>query len=162
MGRQHTFVTFNSEQEAELERIYKSAKSHTERQRHQAVLLNGRKKTITEIALVLGVALLSVHRWCNDYKRLGLAGLASKPKLGKSPKLSLTNETQVQIVQKHLAKDGRKLDALQAELSELLGEPVSKYTVKRFLKKTIIRTNDTDGSLHKSLIMKSLSEKRTN
>jgi transposase len=143
MGRQHTFVTFNSEQEAALERVYKSAKSHTERQRHQAVLLNGRMKTITEIALVLGVALVSVHRWCNDYKRLGLAGLASKPKRGKTPKRSVTNETHVQIVQKQMDKDGRNVNALQIELSQLLGEPISKYTVKRFLKKTIIRTSDT-------------------
>jgi transposase len=144
MGRQHTFLTLDLEQEAALELIYKSAKSHSERQRHQAVLLNARKKPITEITLLLGVALVSVHRWCKNYKTAGLAGLASKPKLGKTPKLSVTNETHVQIVQKHMAKDGRKVDALQVELSELLGGPISKYTVKRFLKKTIIPTNDTD------------------
>ncbi len=141
MGRLHTYLTLDLEQEAALEAVYKSAKSHTERQRHQAVLLNGRKKTVKEVSLLLGVALVSVHRWCNDYKILGLAGLASKPKLGKTPKLSVTNETHVQLLQKHLDKDGRKLDALQAELSEVLQGPISKWTIKRFLKKTIIPTN---------------------
>jgi transposase len=146
MGRKHTFLILDSEAENELERIYKSAKTHSERQRHQAVLLNARQHPISEIALLLGVALVSVQKWCQLYRNTGLAGLASAPYLGKTPKLSWSNETHVQIVQKHLNEDGRKLDALQSELSALLEGPISKDTLKRFLKKTVIRTKDTDMS----------------
>lgn len=144
MGRQHTFLSIDSEAEAALERIYKSAKTHSERQRHHAVLLNARHHKISEIAVLLGVALVSVQKWCQQYRNEGLAGLASAPYLGKTPKLSWSNETHVQIVQKHLSEDGRKLDALQSELSAFLDGPISKDTLKRFLKKTAIRTNDTD------------------
>lgn len=143
MGRKHTFLTLDSEAEAALEQVYKSAKTHSERQRHHAVLLNARQKSITEIALLLGVTSVSVQSWCQKYRTSGLAGLASAPYLGKTPKLSLTNETHVQIVEKHLDKDGRKLDALQAELTAVLGDSISKYTIKRFLKKKVIPTKDT-------------------
>jgi transposase len=143
MGRQHTFLILDSEAETELERVYKSAKTHSERQRHQAVLLNARQHKISEIALLLGVALVSVQKWCQTYRIEGLAGLASAQYPGKTPKLSLTNETHLQIVRNHLNHDGRKLDALQKELTTVLGDSISKDTIKRFLKKKGIPTNDT-------------------
>jgi transposase len=142
MGRQHTFLKLDSEAEAALVQIYKSAKTHSERQRHHAVLLNGRQHPIKEIALLLGVALVSVQKWCQTYRSEGLAGLASAEYPGKTPKLSLTNETHIQIVRKHLDHDGRKLDALQDELTTVLGAPISKDTIKRFLKKKDILTKD--------------------
>jgi transposase len=143
MGRPHTFLKLDSEAESGLERVYKSAKTHSERQRHHAVLLNARQHNITEIALLLGVACVSVQKWCQNYRTFGLEGLSSAQYPGKTPKLNWANETHVQIIQKHLEQDGRKLDALQAELKEVLGDSISKDTIKRFLKKTTIHTKDT-------------------
>jgi transposase len=81
------FVTLNEAQTASLRELHKNGKSHRERQRAQAVLLNARGVTLDELAFIFECDRDTVSGWLDLWQAGGQPALADTPKSGRPVKL---------------------------------------------------------------------------
>lgn len=143
MSRKKRYIEkLTEEQKSSLEKGYKTGKTHMLRRKCRSILLSDSGKSIPEIAVILETTRHSIYIWFNIYEKQGLEGLLLKPGRGRKRKLSLDNESQVKKIKKALTKDAQDLNKLLAELEEEFNLPMSKKTLKRFLKNLV-----TDGNV---------------
>jgi len=143
MSRKKRYIEkLTEEQKSSLEKGYKQGKTHTFRRKCRSLLLSDLGKSIPQIAKELETTRHSVYIWFNTYEKEGFAGLLLQPGRGRKPKLSLDNESQVKKIKKSITKDAQGLNQLLAELEEEFDLPMSKKTLKRFLKNLV-----TDGNV---------------
>lgn len=81
------FVTLDERQTADLRELHKNGKSHRERQRAQAVLLNARGISLDELAFIFECDRDTVSGWLDLWQEGGLPALADAPKRGRPLKL---------------------------------------------------------------------------
>ena len=143
MSRKKRYIEkLTEEQKSSLEKEYKTGKTHTLRRKCRSLLLSDSGKSIPEIAKILETTRHSIYIWFTLYEKEGLDGLRLKSGRGRKPKLSLDNELQVKKIKKSITKDAQDLNKLLAELEEEFDLPMSKKTLKRFLKNLV-----TDGNV---------------
>jgi hypothetical protein len=84
----------------------------------------------------------ALRRWATNWLRAwqeqGLVGLIRQKGQGRKPILSLTNTAHQQALIKAVDNHYQDADRIKVELEQVIGQPMSRDTVKRFLKKTII------------------------
>ena len=138
--------TPSSSELSELEEGYKYGRTHDYRIRCQCILFSSQGKSVSELMKIFSVRKHTIYEWFNRYEAEGISGLRIRPGRGRKRKLDIQNEAHVIQVTKSIAQEGRNLTQLQRELEESLGFPISKVTLRRFLKSLVTDTNDSEGA----------------
>ena len=131
-------IELAAEQRAELEKGYRTSKSHCFRVRCQMILLKSDKRTSADVADLLGCCEMVVNNWLARYEKEGLKGLATRAGRGRPPILSQQNPIHVQKVEAEIKKHPNSVKTVVALLEEDLDLSMHPETLKRFLKKTSI------------------------
>ena len=131
-------VELTAEQRAELEKGYRTGKSHCFRLRCQMILLKSEKRTSVKVAEVLGCCEMVVNNWLVRYQAEGLAGLATRAGRGRPPILSQQNPDHLEKVAAEIKKHPNSVKTVVALLEKDLDLRMHPETLKRFLKKTSI------------------------
>jgi putative transposase len=84
MGRTKV-IELSAEQRAELEKGYRTGKSHCFRTRCQMILLKSEKRASIEVAEVLGCCEMVVNNWLARYEKEGVKALATRAGRGRPP-----------------------------------------------------------------------------
>ena len=139
MGRKRHIELADLEQ-LTLQEGLKNHPKHEFRRAAQALLWNHKGWAIKAIAQALEVCPQTVSNWLTAFEDDGLVGLMRQKGQGRKPILSLTNNTHQQALKQAVAAHYQDAGRIQADLQVALGQPMSRDTVKRFLKKTITPT----------------------
>ena len=131
-------VELTAERRAELEKGYRTGKSHCFRTRCQMVLLKSEKRTSVEVAEVLGCCEMVVNNWLARYEAEGIQGLATRAGRGRPPILSQQNPQHLQKVEAEIKNHPNSVKTVVAILEADLDLAMHPETLKRFLKKTSI------------------------
>ena len=137
MGKKKT-VELSQEQRAELEKGYRTGKSHAFRNRCQMILLKSENRTSTEVAGILGGCEVVINNWLKRYQAEGITGLQTRAGRGRPPILSQQNPEHLQKVQAEIKEHPNSVKTVVARLEEDLNLTIHPETLKRFLKKMVI------------------------
>ncbi len=137
MGKKK-IVQLSSEQRAELEKGYRTGKTHTFRQRCQMILLKAENRTSLEAAAVLGCCEVVVNNWLKRYELEGIKGLETRAGRGRPPILSQQNAEHLQKVKDEIKKHPNSVKTVVSVLEDDLDLVMHPETLKRFLKKMVI------------------------
>ena len=153
-------VELTAEQRAELEKGYRTGKSHCLRTRCQMVLLKSEKRTSIEVAEILGCCEMVINNWLVRYEKEGIKGLQTRAGRGRPPILSQQNLVHLQKVAKEIKKHPNSVKTVVARLEEDLDLVMHSETLKRFLKKTSIGSGaPAPGSNHGKWLKKEQKKK---
>jgi len=132
MGRPISIIKLTAEEEAELTRRVRAAKtSRRDSERAQIVLLLSRGLTQTAVSLETGASLPRVNKWSQRFRRDRLAGLADKPRPGR-PR-TIPEEKVVQVIEMAgQFRPGRSVWSTRSMAEEVGG--ISHSTVQRIWK----------------------------
>lgn len=130
-------IELNDEQRIELEKGYRTGKSHTFRQRCQMILLKSEKRTSVEVAGIMGCCEMVVNNWLTRYVAEGIEGLKTKPGRGRPPILSQQNPVHLNKIKDEIKKHPNSVKTVVAVLDQDLDLQMHPETLKRFLKKTV-------------------------
>lgn len=120
------------EQQAELEKGFRTGKTHAFRKRCQLILLKEEGRSSLEVAAIVKMCEMSVNNPLSRYGSQGIAGLVTKPGRGRKAKLNpLTDSAPIVAVVK---ANRQRLVAAKAEFEATGGSKVSRETLRRFLK----------------------------
>jgi transposase len=112
------------------------------RNRSHAILLSFEKYPIDEIARICGVHRNAVSRWIDRWNEFGLKGLSDVEKNGRPPLLTLEEQARtVEIALENPRFPHRQLSEIKAET----GKTISRYTLKRVIKKRLDLEKDQAG-----------------
>lgn len=142
MGKKK-IVQLSDEQRAELERGYRSGKSHAFRQRCQMILLKSEDRTSLEVAGIMGCCEMVVNTWQQRFEKEGIEGLKTRPGRGRPPILSQQNPEHLRKVREEIKQHPNSVKTVVARLEEDLELVMHPETLKRFLKKMV-----TDSVAH--------------
>jgi len=131
-------VELTAEQRTELEKGYRTGKSHCFRVRCQMILLKSERRTSVKVAEVSGCCEMVVNNWLARYETEGIEGLATRAGRGRPPILSQQNPVHRQKVEAEIKKHPNSVKAVVAALEEDLDLMMHPETLKRYLKKTSI------------------------
>jgi len=131
-------IELAAEQRAELEKGYRTGKSHCFRTRCQMILLKSEKRTSEEVAAILGCCEMVVNNWLGRYQKEGIKGLATRAGRGRPPILSQQNPQHLQKVAEQIKKHPNSVKTVVAVLEADLDLLMHPETLKHFLKKTSI------------------------
>ncbi len=137
MGKKK-IVQLSSEQRAELEKGYRTGKTHTFRQRCQMILLKAENRSSLEAAAVLGCCEVVVNNWLKRFEAEGIKGLETRAGRGRPPILSQQNAAHLQKVKDEIKKHPNSVKTVVAVLEDDLDLVMHPETLKRFLKKMVI------------------------
>ena len=131
-------IELTAEQRAELEKGYRTGKSHCFRTRCQMILLKSEKRTSLEIADLSGCCEMVVNNRIKRYEEEAIKGLATRAGRGRPPILSQQNPMHLQKVAEQIKKHPNPVKTVVAVLEADLNLMMHPETLKRFLKKTSI------------------------
>ena len=131
-------IQLTDEQRAELEKGYRTGKSHCFRTRCQMILLKSEKRTSAEVAEVLGCCAMVVNNWLARYLKEGIKGLETRAGRGRPPILSQQNPVHLAKVKAEMKRHPNSVKTVIARLEEDLDLAMHPETLRRFLKKTSI------------------------
>jgi len=131
-------IELTAEQRAELEKGYRTGRSHCFRARCQMVLLKSEQRTSVEVAEVLDCCEMVVNNWLVRYEKEGIKGLATRAGRGRPPILSQQNPLHLKKVAAEIKKHPNSVKTVVARLEEDLDLVMHPETLKRYLKKTSI------------------------
>ena len=125
-------IELSETQRKELEKGYRTGKSHAFRLRCQMVLLKSEGRKSKEIASFLGACQQAVNNWLKRYKAEGSNGLVVKEGRGRPAILSKTEDFE--IIKKAVQKHRQRISIAKVELEGTLGKQFSGRTLSRYLK----------------------------
>ena len=136
MGRKLE-VKLTVSQREELEKGYRTGKSHAFRQRCRMVLLKSEGVFSKEITKIVGLSGQNhvntwVKRYLEGYAREGIQVLHNKAGQGAKPKLDKSKDEAK--VRERVQMDRQRLSKAKELLEADLGKQFSLQTLKRFLK----------------------------
>jgi transposase len=143
MNVPNKFVEILSEEDyLKLVENHRKSENFRVRNRSHAILLSFEKYPIDEIAGICGVHRNAVSRWIDRFNEFGLKGLGDVPKNGRPPILNLEEQAiTVEIAMRNPRFPHRQLSEIKAET----GKTISRYTLKRVLKKRLDLEKDQAG-----------------
>ena len=135
MNVPNKFIEILSEEDcSKLVENHQKSGNFRVRNRSHAILLSFEKYPIEEIAAICGVHRNAVSRWINRWNEFGLKGLSDVEKNGRPPILNLEEQARtVEIAMRNPKFPHRQLSEIKAET----GKTISRYTLKRVLKKRL-------------------------
>ena len=131
-----------------LENGYKNGKQHHYRIKCKSLLMSNAGKSVREIAEFAGKSTRSIRNWINDYESEGLPSLSMSPGRGMKAVLDSISEEQIELVKEQIKNNPQNMVQVSAQLSKMLGFQVTKWMLKRFVKKKL---NYTWRRIRKSL-----------
>ena len=131
MGRIKT-LGLTAEQQAELEQGFRSGKTHAFRKRCQLVLLKEEGRSSQTVGSIVKMCEMSVNNWLARYAIEGLVGLMTKPGRGRKAKLNAVKDAAPVLAA--VKANRQRLLTAKAEFEAGGGQPVSRETLRRFLK----------------------------
>ena len=139
MNMPNKFIeTLSDDDHSKLVESYQSSSSFRVRTRAHAVLLSYEKYPIDEIAAICRAHRNTVSRWLAGWSEDALDGLSDAPKEGRPPILTAAEEEKaVSLAMANPKFPHRQL----SEIERKTGKRISKYTLKRLIKKRIISGN---------------------
>ena len=139
MGRKRC-IQLTDAQQLTLREGIKNHPKHEFRRSCQALLWSHKGWAAKAIATQLEVCQQTVSHWLTAFEQDGLVGLMRQKGQGRKPILSMINTTHQQALKKAVDAHYQDAGLIQADLQLALGQPMSRDTVKRFLKKTTTPT----------------------
>jgi len=133
----------SSEQRQELQDGYRSGASHAFRERCQMILLKSENRTSREIACFLDCHKITVSEWVKRFEAEGIEGLKTRP--GRGRRAILQAATDLSRVRAAVERSRQRISLAKTELEAELQKPFSTTTLKRFLKKTIVASNELES-----------------
>ena len=137
MGKKK-IVQLSEKQRAELEKGYRTGKSHAFRTRCQMILLKADNRTSVEVAEILDCCEVVVNNWLKRFEAEGIEGLKTRAGRGRPPILSQQNPEHLKQVEAHIKEHPNSVKTVIAKLEAEMGMEMSPDTLKRFLKKMVI------------------------
>jgi transposase len=123
------------EEKRTLEQGYlNSPKAHF-RNRCHSILLSIEGYKVSEIALLYKVRTRTIYTWFNRWESNGISGLILLKGRGVKAKLDQLSPEEFDQVKEALKLDPQSLKRVCQVLSDALGFKISKYMLKRVLKK---------------------------
>jgi transposase len=138
MGRVNTPL-LDEAAKAELEKRFRTDKSHAVRLRCQLVLLNAQGRTSKQVAGIIKMCEMSVNNWLSRYKTEGIQGLVTKP--GRGRKAVIFTEQDQQSALELIKANRQKLQIAKAEWEAQQGKAIGRDAFRRFLKAVAADTN---------------------
>jgi len=145
-------IKLDEKQKAELEKGYREGESHAFRQRCHLILLKSKGQTSIEVASVLACCEMAVNNWVKRFESEGIEGLNTRP--GRGGKPILKTETDLETIREAITRNRQRLSVVRAELEMSLGKTFSEKTLNRFVKKTIVATNELGAGENASRLRK--------
>ena len=138
MGQKRCIELTETEQLTLREGIRNHPK-HEFRRCCRALLWSHKGWAAKAVASELKVCPQTVGQWLTNWQKTGLVGLMRQAGQGRKPILSVTNTTHQQALDQAVEAHYQDSERIKVDLQASLGLSMSRDTVKRFLKKTIIR-----------------------
>ena len=138
MGRIKT-LNLTPEQQTELEKGFRTGKTHAFRKRCQLVMLKEEGRSSLEVAAIVKMCEMSVNNWLARYALEGITGLATKAGRGRKAKLSAATDSEPIVAA--VKANRQRLLVAKAEFEATGGSKVSRETLRRFLKALAEDTN---------------------
>jgi len=126
------------EEEVTLTDAYRNHPTFRVRQRAHALLLNRRGYSMTQLKALFEVQHETISRWLKRWDFEGIVGLLDDDRSGRP---TLLDESDVELLKKEIGENPHQLGMAHDRLQQETGKTVSRKTVKRALKKTIISTS---------------------
>lgn len=120
-----------------LEQGYRNSKKAHFRVRCHSVLMSSEGYKVREIAKLYKVRTRTIYSWFNKWEERGIVGLMIWKGRGIKAKMDKLEEQEIEQVKLVIASDPSSLKVIVEQLSELLGYRVTKYMVKRIIKKKL-------------------------
>lgn len=120
---------------------YQTSGKFRVRNRAHAILLSSESYPIDEIAAICRVHRTAVSRWLDRFNEFGVEALADLPKEGRPP--ILTEPEQVRAIEIALT-DPKFPHRRIGEIKRVTGKQISRYTLKRLLKKKITSGSESN------------------
>lgn len=139
MGRVNTPL-LDERAKTELDKRFRTDKSHAVRNRCQLVLLKAEGRKSKEVAGIVKMCEMSVNNWLTRYKAEGIQGLSTKP--GRGRKALIFSEQEQQSALNLIKVNRQKLQAAKAEWETQQGKSIGRDAFRRFLK---VVADDTNG-----------------
>jgi transposase len=136
-------VEVSTDQRAALERGVKYGSTPSFRLRCQAILLKCDNKSSLVVAQALGCCEMSVNDWMKRFAEQGIEGLKVAP--GRGRKSILDKQGDFEAVRRAVQGSRQRISMAKAELEKELGKKFSPITLRRYLKKTVVASNELDG-----------------
>lgn len=124
----------NYESEKTLERFYKFSTKHDVRQKAKCILLSNKKFTINQLSQIFEVHVNTIYNWFDNWNQNGLLSLYNLKGQGRKPIIGNSNE---QFMREQIIANPKQIKKIVSALETEKGIKVSKYTVKRFIKKNL-------------------------
>lgn len=118
-----------------LEYGYRNGKKHYFQIKCKSILLSHEGKTINEIAEFAEKTPRTIRNWFNEFEKEGIEELVIKPGRGIKAVLDNLKAPEIEIIKTEVRKNYQSLNTVCAILSEKFGFEVTKWMLKRFLKK---------------------------
>lgn len=136
MGKKRCIQLFESE-ELTLHEGVKNHPKYEFRRCCQALLWSHKGWSAKEIATALDLCQQTVGNWLTAWQAEGIVGIMRSKGQGRKPILSLTNKAHQQHLKQAVVAHYQDVERIKIDLQTAIGQPMSRDTVKRFLKKTI-------------------------
>lgn len=130
------YISLSEAENAALIEGWKTGKKHTFRSRCNMILLSNQGYAMIDIASMEGTTRQSVAGWFNRYEEHGIDGLRTGKGQGRPPIVRYDNKKAIDKIEKLVEKHPQKLDQALEQIEKFTGQPMSKKTLKRILKKT--------------------------
>lgn len=124
------------EEKKTLEEGYRNSKKAHFRGRCHAILMSEDGYKVSEIAQLYKVQTRTIYRWFNRWEENGISGLILRKGRGVKGRLDSLSKEELKTVKEAVKLTPQSLKKICENLSESLGFKVTKYMLKRLLKKT--------------------------
>ena len=135
------FIQLTDEQRQALQQGYTRGRNAKFARRCQLILLSDKGKEINEISDLLDLSRQAITIWFDRYEQLGIEGLHRQEGGGRPPIFKIENAAEVARIKAIVSEHPQQLKQATAAIEEELQRSFSQETLKRFLKKTVGRTN---------------------
>lgn len=139
MGRKTIQIKLSDQEKEGLEICYKTSSNHSLRHRCKIILLNNENYAVKEIASILNTNTISIYKWLNRFKSLGIKGLQTKAGQGRPP---ILEEEHLAIVRAAVEQERQRLSQARQIIEDNIGKKMSNETLTRFLKVITAVTNE--------------------
>lgn len=130
------------EEKKTLEEGYRNNSKPHFRNRCHSILLSFEGYPVSEIAQLYKVRTRTIYTWFNRWKNQGIMGLMTAKGQGIKAKLDSLTEQQIIQTKQAIKADPQSLKNVCETLSDLLDFTVTKYMLKRLLKKNLNTLGD--------------------
>lgn len=138
------YINLTEKERGWLESGYKTGKKNTFRIRCHYILLSDQGFSMKEICKIHSISQISLGKWFTRFEEQGISGLHTAKGQGRPEILRIDNDADSKLFEDWVEDNAQNLKPILAKIEIHFGKTISKRTLQRILKKTIIDGNDFD------------------